>query len=530
MTKAQRGALLAAVLGSGIVFLDSTVVTVALPRIGQELPARAIGVLEGQAYVYNAYLLALSALLILAGALTDQLGRRRVFSWGLLAFGLTSLLCGIAPTLELLVAFRVLQGAAGAFLVPGSLALITAAFTGESQGRAFGIWAGASALTTIFGPVVGGLLVDAISWRAAFLINLPLVAVTWWITLSWVAESREEVRRRFDWLGAVVGALAVGGLTFGLIRGQERAWADGASWMVLAVGIAAAVGFPLLMRRENALVPPSLFGYRNYTVTNISTFVIYGALYTSLYFLTLFLQGVLGYTATAAGVATVPAILLLAFFSERFGAFAARYGPRRFMVAGPVLMAAGDAWLARLPAASAPWRLGSSGASLFPPADYWTDVFPGLIVFGAGAMVMVAPLTTALMSSIPVENAGVASAVNNAISRIGPQIAGALIFVAVTSVFLGTLEGSVGPVEGFAPLNPAPAGASVEEDAAARSASADAFHVAMLINTALLLLGAGVNAGGIRDSDVVKRTDITPVSIAGQECVPLPCPPEPLTA
>src|SRR5207237_83723 len=206
----KRWSLVAAVLRSGIVFLDSTVVNVALPRIGHDLPRLFLGVLEGQSYVYNAYLLTLCALLILAGALNDFYGRRRMFALGLAGFGVTSVLCGLAPTMETLVLFRIVQGATGAMLVPGSLALITANFSGEEQGRAFGVWAGASGATTILGPVVGGLLVDTISWRAAFLINVPLIAIALWATLSHVPESRdEEATPRFDWFGAAIVALAV---------------------------------------------------------------------------------------------------------------------------------------------------------------------------------------------------------------------------------------------------------------------------------------------------------------------------------
>src|SRR5438270_5130452 len=227
MTDRRRWILVAAVLGSGIVFLDSTVVNVALPRIGRDLPRLWFGVLEGQSYVYNAYLLTLSALLILAGALTDFYGRKRMFIFGLIGFGATSVLCGLAPNMELLVLFRIFQGAAGALLVPGSLALITANFEGEAQGRAFGICAGASGATTILGPVVGGFLVDSISWRAAFLINIPLVLIAAWATWQHIPESRDDqASSHFDWLGAAVVALAVGGLAFGAIYGQQRAWRD----------------------------------------------------------------------------------------------------------------------------------------------------------------------------------------------------------------------------------------------------------------------------------------------------------------
>ena len=257
MTDRRRWILVAAVLGSGIVFLDSTVVNVALPRIGRDLPRVWFGVLEGQSYVYNAYLLTLSALLILAGALTDFYGRKRMFVWGLIGFGATSVLCGLAPNMELLVLFRIFQGAAGALLVPGSLALITANFEGEAQGRAFGVWAGASGATTILGPVVGGFLVDSISWRAAFLINVPLILVALWATYQHVPESRdEEATGAFDWIGSVIVALAVGGLAFGVIYGQQRDWRDPLGFIALGVGIVfTAVGLNLYRDGRDSVAP-----------------------------------------------------------------------------------------------------------------------------------------------------------------------------------------------------------------------------------------------------------------------------------
>src|SRR5881396_1395613 len=233
----KRWTLIAAVLGSGIVFLDSTVVNVALPRIGEDLKSSLLGPLAAESFVYYGYLLSLSALLILAGALNDYFGRKRMFAIGLVAFGTTSLMCGLAPNIILLIVFRVLQGAAGALLVPGSLALITSTFEGEEQGRAFGLWAGASAATTILGPFVGGLLVEGISWRAAFFINLPLLVVALYATLGHVPESRDEqASSHFDWLGATVIFLAVGGLSFGAIIGQQQNWHGALPYLALAIG------------------------------------------------------------------------------------------------------------------------------------------------------------------------------------------------------------------------------------------------------------------------------------------------------
>ncbi|MGH9053140.1 MAG: MFS transporter [Acidimicrobiia bacterium] len=505
----KRWTLVATILGSGMVFLDGTVVTVALERIGRELPSTYFGVLEGQSFVYNGYLLTLSALLILAGALNDYYGRRRMFSIGLVGFGVTSVLCGLAPTMELLILFRVLQGATGALLVPGSLSIITATFQGEEQGRAFGLWAGASAATTILGPIAGGALVDSISWRAAFFVNIPLALIALWATARLPESRDEEATGRFDWLGSAVVALAVGGLAFGAIRGQERQWQDSLAFVALGVGAVAAVAFPFLMARSpHPLVPLHLFRSHNFTVTNLSTLVIYGALYVLLYFLAIFVQGTLGYNAFAAGLATVPGVLFLALFSSRFGALAGRYGPRWFMAAGPAIMTFGALWLARVPADSPVWQaeLGDL-ASWVPPSGYLVDILPGVVLFGLGVMVMVAPLTTCLMTSIPVRHSGLASAINNAISRVGPQLAGALIFVMVTATFYSGLQSRVDGVDfsspeiraQVAPLNrPAPA-LPPQVQAAARTESAEAFHLAMMMAAILLVSGAAINGIWIRN-------------------------------
>jgi EmrB/QacA subfamily drug resistance transporter len=483
------------------------VVNVALPRIGRDLPRLWFGVLEGQSYVYNAYLLTLSALLILAGALSDYFGRRRMFLWGLIGFGATSVLCGLAPNLELLVLFRVLQGIAGAVLVPGSLALLTANFEGEAQGRAFGLWAGASGATTILGPFVGGLLVDTISWRAAFLINVPLILIALWATYTHVPESRDEIATaNFDWLGSAIVALAVGGLAFGTIYGQQRDWQDPLGYIVLAVGVLCTIALPFYMARAaHPLIPLSLFRSRNFTVTNISTLVIYGSLYVTFYFLTLFMQGTIGYTAAAAGLAGIPGALFLTFLSPGFGAIAGRVGSRLFMAVGPVIMALGVLWYARMPATSTPWHLEPQSPSTFlPPLSYVIDLLPGGIIFGLGLCMLVAPLTTALMRSVPAHNAGLGSAINNAISRVGPQLAGALIFVFITASFYGYIATRRADInvndpafrKAVSPLNPS---VILGMSSLVRDASTASFHLAMMVGAALLIVGAIVNAIGIQD-------------------------------
>ncbi|HWH31996.1 MAG TPA: MFS transporter [Egibacteraceae bacterium] len=507
----ERWTLTAVVLASSVVFLDSTLVGVALPRIAEELGSGPFGVLEAQSYVYNGYLLTLSALLVLAGAASDRYGRRRMFLVGLAGFTATSVACGLAPSMPALIVARLLQGASGAVLVPGSLALIASVFTGARRGWAYGVWAAASAATTILGPLLGGALVDTVSWRAAFLLNVPLLAVAIWATLRHVPESRdEEAARGFDWLGAALIATGLGGLTYGAIRGQEAQWQDTGAFVALAVGaLATALFVPVQARRRNPLVPLGLFRERNFAAINASTLLIYGALYVASYLTVIHLQGTLGYSATAAGVALVPMSLLLAGLSSRFGALAARLGPRRFLTAGPLLMAAGLLWLVRMPADSAAWDLRpASPATWPPPADYVVDLLPMAVVFGLGLAVMVAPLTTALMASIPPRHAGLASAINNAISRVGPQLAGAAVFVAVTAGFYADVAGRAGVDDtaalraAVAPLNAPAEGAPPGVAAAARGASARAHHQAMAIAAGLLAAGAAVNGLAVRDEEL----------------------------
>jgi EmrB/QacA subfamily drug resistance transporter len=521
----RRGpVLLAVVLGSGIVFLDGTIVNVALETIGQDLPATLVGTLEGLTYVTGGYLAVLAAFLIPAGALSDAYGRRRVFGFGLLAFGATSTACGLAPTMELLILFRLLQGAAGAFLVPGALSIITATFAGEERGRAIGIWAAATSALTTLGPLVGGLLVQTISWRAAFLVNLPLIVVAV-LALRRVPESRDEqASGRVDWLGAVVAIVAVGGLAFGLTRGQEQDWQDPVAFAALGIGAVALVAFPILMAvRPNPLVPLELFRRRNFAVVNLSTLVIYGALYVSLTFQSLFLQGTIGYTPLAAGALALPAGILLAALSTPAGRLAGRFGPRPFMVAGPLLMAAGLLWFSRIPPTSAPWvAMPGDPASLVPPVDYLVDVLPGSLLFGIGLALLVAPLTTALMSSVPVRRAGLGSAINNAISRVGAPLASAALFIVITATFVPAIvaavpgfDGSTADALGIVPLAPPPPGTPPGLAAAITSASTDAFHLAMLAAAALLVAGAVINLVGLQRGRPAEAAPADVAALAG---------------
>src|SRR6476661_4763678 len=474
MTSRQRWTLICTVIGSGAVFLDGTIVNAALKHIGQELPGSFIGVLEGQAYIVSGYLAVLAALLILSGALSDHYGRRRVYSLGLIGFAATSALCGLAPNLELLVLFRLAQGAAGALLIPGSLALISHAFDGEARARAFGIWAASTSALVILGPIVGGTLVDTIGWRFAFLINVPLLAFALWATRTHVQESRDtETTGRFDWLGALVAALAVGGLAFGVIRGQANAWADPAAWVALAIGVVSLVLFPILMaRRPDPLVPLELFRSRAFATVNLATFFVYGALYVTFFYQAVILQGVLGYTALGAGIVGIPSGIMLALLSTRIGILAGRLGSRRFLVAGPLLMALGLLWYSRIPLDSAPWRAAlDDPATLVPPTDVFIDILPFTLLFGLGISCVVAPLTSTLIGSISGRFSGLGSAINNSISRVGQPLLGALIFIVISATYYASLGSAAGLDTGdpsvrrsFQPLNPPAAGASRSEE------------------------------------------------------------------
>ena len=510
MTRAQRWTLLAAIVASGIVFLDSTIVNLALKRMGEELPRlTSIGVLEGQAYVGSGYLAVLAALLIIAGALADRYGRRLVFVLGLGSFGLISVLCGIAPSLEFLIVARLLQGAAGALLVPGSLAIISAAFSGADRGRAFGLWAASTSALTLLGPIFGGLIVDNLTWRLAFLINVPLVAIALWAAFRHVEESRDpDASGHFDWIGSVVGALAVGGLSFGAIHGQETSWSDSTAFVALGIGAVCLVLFPILMAtRPHPLVPLSLFRIREFASINLATLLVYGALYVSFTFTALLYQGTLGYSATGAAIIGLPSGILIASLSARVGGLTGRFGSRIFLVVGPLVVAAGQLWLARIPASTQPWlaELGRP-MTLIPPVDALIDVLPANIAFGVGMGMVVAPLTSTLMSSIPARNSGLGSAINNALSRVGQPLLGAVIFIAITSSFYSSLASRAPGLAtndpavraAFTPLNPPKAGTPPDQVAAAKAASVDAFHLAALVSAGLLIAGAVTSWVGLR--------------------------------
>ncbi|WP_144119759.1 MFS transporter [Catellatospora sichuanensis] len=403
---AGRGTLAAAVLASGMAFLDSTVVNVALPTLGRELDAS----LAQLQWVINGYTLTLASFVLLGGALGDHLGRRRIFVIGVVWFTLASLVCGIAPNVETLIAARVLQGVGGALLAPGSLALLQSSFREEDRARAIGAWSGLAGATTALGPFVGGVLIDQASWRWIFLINLPLAAVVVWLSRAYVPESRDSASaHHFDVAGALLGATALGGVTYALIAWPEHGFASVAVLAGFALGLAGAIGFLLVeqARAMAAMMPLRLFSSRVFSVLNLYTVLTYGAFGGFFFLLVIYLQTGLGYDALGAGLATLPMTLLMLVGSERSGAMATRFGPKLQLTLGPLCCAAGVLLM----------------REIAPGTNYWTGLLPGVLAFGLGLTLFVAPLTASVLSAVEVRFAGVASGVNNTAARAGSLLA-----------------------------------------------------------------------------------------------------------
>lgn len=393
-----RWLLAAVVLGSGMVFLDGSIVSLALPAIETDLGAG----LAGQQWTVNGYTLTLAALILVGGSLGDRLGRRRVFVAGVVLFAVASIACAVAPTIEVLVLARAVQGIGGALLTPGSLAIISATFASEDRGKAIGLWSGMSGVTTAVGPLVGGWLVEQVDWRAIFWINVPLAIVIVLIALKHVPESTGE-QGRLDVVGAALTAVGLGLLTYGLV---EETW----TWSIGGLVVLGAFVWHQAVA-PNALVPLSLFADRVFTAANICTFAIYGALAASGFLLVLQLQYVSGFSPLEAGLATIPATILMLLFSSRAGALGTRIGPRWPMTIGPLIAAAGLAlWL----------PIGED-------TSIWTGVLPGATVFGLGLTILVAPLTTAVLAAAPDEQTGIASGINNAVARTASLLAVAAI-------------------------------------------------------------------------------------------------------
>ncbi|MGW1675901.1 MFS transporter [Saccharopolyspora sp. NPDC002376] len=423
-SRSGRWILLATILGSGVAFLDGSVVNVALPAIGREVGG-GLSVLQ---WVLDAYLLTLSALLLLGGALGDRYGRRRVYVIGLVLFTIASLGCGFAPTGEALVVARLLQGVGGALLVPGSLALINSTIRQQDRGEAVGRWAGLTGVASAIGPFVGGWLVDAVSWRAVFFINVPIAAAAL-LALRHVPETRNpQAAGRLDVFGALAVTVGLAGTVFALIEIPTVGWTP----LTITAAVAGATGlvsFPLIeLHHPSPLLPLSLFRSAQFTGANLTTLTVYAALSGALFLLSLQLQQSMGYSALQAGIATLPITIIMLLLSGRVGAVAQRTGPRLPMTFGPLICATGLTLLT--------WAV--------PGSTYASGVLPGVLVFGLGLSITVAPLTSAVLASVSEYNAGVASGVNNAVSRLA-----GLLAVAVLPVVAGLSHTAAG-----APLGP----------------------------------------------------------------------------
>jgi len=412
--------LLVAILASFVAFLDGSVVGVALPQISEQLG----GGLSTQQWVNDAYLITLGSLILAAGSLSDIFGRKKIIVYGLIGFLITSILCAIAPTVEVLVISRALQGVAGALLVPSSLALIVGAFSGPAQSKAIGSWTAWTGVAFIIGPLVGGLLVDFMSWRWVFIINVIPITIALILLRKLHFDEQLNQSKTLDIPGVILGAVGLGGVVFALIEQGNYGWANPLIWVTFTIGAICLISFIYHeSKTKYPMLPLNLFSVRNFSAGNIATFFIYSALSLQGFILVIFLQQVAGYTATLAGLVSLPITILMLLLSSKFGALAGKYGPRLFMTLGPIVSSIGV----------------FSMLSVQVPVNYWSQLLPGVILFGIGLSITVAPLTSAILGSIKTSQAGIGSAVNNAVSRIA-----GLIAVAIIGIFAGSsldLEG-----------------------------------------------------------------------------------------
>ncbi len=453
MTHGQRLSLLAAIVGSALVSVDGSIVNVALPAIQRDLG----GGLSAQQWVSNAYLLALGSLILVGGSLGDIYGERRVFTVGVAAFGVLSVVCALAPTIGVLIAARALQGAAAALVTPSSLAVIVAAFVPAERGAAIGSWTAWGGIAAIIGPLVGGGIVDQFSWRWIFALNIPFVIATLVLVRAGVAPGTRVMGRRIDVLGVSLGALGLGGVVFALIEQPRFGWQSPAILIPLAGGVASLVAFVAHERRSpEPMLKLELFTHHNFALGNLETLSMYAGLGILFFYLTIYLQQVAGFSALRSGLTTLPVTLVMFALSRRFGALADRFGPRLFMGAGPLIAAAG-----LLPLA----RIGEN-------VSYLTDLLPGLLVFGLGLSLTVAPLTATVLADADKGDAGIASAVNNAVARVASLIGVSVVGIVVAKTLVG-------------------------DTFAADSQSVQAFHEVIVICVVLLAAGGLAGAVGI---------------------------------
>ena len=455
MDRSQKLVITIAVLASFVSFLDGTVVNVALPAIMRELG----GGLAAQQWIVDAYLVTLGAFILVAGSISDVYGRILVIRIGLIAFGVASVAVGLAPGIEFLIVARAVQGVAGALLVPSSLALITANFRGPAQARAIGIWTGMTSAAMIAGPVLGGVFVDFLSWRFAFLINVIPIAATLILLMVLGHQNSRKPGVSIDYLGAVLCTLGLGGTVFALIEQGDLGWGSPAIYLPFGLGLIAFAGFLVRQRfAKDPIMPLGLFTVRNFWAGNIATALIYGALALNGFIIGVYLQEGAHLPATIAGIATLPITVMMILLSSRIGALSGRFGPRLFMTVGPILCGLGALLMLMV-------------ARDF---NYWWQLLPGVLVFGLGISTTVSPLTSAILGSIGPERSGIASAVNNAVSRVAGLIVTAM---------LGIIVGGALNLAGF--------------------------HRALIVTAVLLILGGLVSFAFIRNPETA-TADATP--------------------
>ena len=448
----RRMILLIAILASFVAFLDGSVVGVALPQMSEQLG----GGLLVQQWVNDAYLITLGTLILAAGSLSDIFGRKKIITIGLVGFLITSLLCAIAPTASVLIISRGLQGIAGALLVPSSLALIISAFSGKQQAKAIGQWTAWTGIAFIIGPLVGGLLVDLLSWRWVFVINLIPITIALALLKQLNFEEEFKIRKRVDGLGIILGAIGLGGIVYSLIEQGQYGWNSPIIWGSFCVGVISMIAFIIHERQtKEPMLPLELFNVRNFSIGNFATLLIYAALSLQGFLMVIFLQQVAGYPATIAGLVSLPITFIMFFLSSRFGTLSGKYGPRLFMSIGPIIAGLGTLYMLNVQL----------------PTNYWTQLLPGVLLFGLGLSITVAPLTSAILGSIQPSRAGIGSAINNAVARIA-----GLLSVAVIGIFIGT------------------------------NVTLDGFHIGLLLCSTLLILGGIISAVGIQNPTTADNT------------------------
>ncbi|MDQ2997009.1 MAG: MFS transporter [Chloroflexota bacterium] len=502
---AERWILFASILASSMAFIDGSALNVALPSLQADLQASGAQLL----WIVNAYLLMLAALILVGGSLGDKLGRKKIFMIGITLFLLASLACGLAPTIAFMLGARVLQGIGGALMIPGSLAIISVSFADDRRGRAIGTWSAATTLVTIAGPLLGGFLADAGLWRGIFLINIPLGIAALIVLFFKVPESRDQAASpSIDYLGAASASFGLAGLTYGFISAPRLGFGHPLVLGTLLGGVVALVAFVFVeARSDHPMMPLELFRSRTFSGVNLLTLFLYGALSVGLFFLSLNLVQAQHYSQSLAGLAFTPFAVLISILSRLTGGLADRYGPRLPLIAGPTLVGIG-------------FLLFAFVGLTTGPASYWTTFFPGILIFGIGMAITVAPLTTAVMGALPAHYAGTASGINNAVSRTAGVLAIAIVGALALFVFASALDqrtATLGlPAHAIAALQAdsarlgatnVPAGVTPEQSdvirQAIRLAFIDAYRVVMVVCAGMAWLSAAMAALLVRGKHVL---------------------------